>query len=149
LLADLGGLMEELASWEPLEPEGDPDSLGEFDRQLHVKFGLLNSVISAGVVLSDTARTLKCLTHAAARPERRRDIDETALGVLRLLADGNAAGVRGALPALLRDLSRRPLLYVPIDRGGRPKEILSARNPRVYAHVRSDIESRVVNTLML
>jgi hypothetical protein len=28
-------------------------------------------------------------------------------------------------------------------------QILSARNPRIYAHVRSDIESRMVNTLTL
>lgn len=128
LLAEMGGLMEDLAAWEPLEPEGDPDSLGEYDRQLHVKFGLLNVVISAGVALSDTSRTMKCLTREAARPTRRRDMDEMALGVLRLLAEGNVVGVRRALPGLLRDLSRRPLLYVPIDRGGRPKDILAARN---------------------
>ncbi len=127
-LADIMGLMEDLAGWEPLEPEGDPDSLGEYDRQIHVKFGLINAVISAGVALSDTARTMKCLARDAARPARRRDFDETALRVLRLLAEGDAAGLRKALPALLRDLSRRPLLYVPIDRGGRPKDVLQARN---------------------
>lgn len=127
-LADVGTLMEDLAAWEPLEPEGDPDSLGEYDRQLHVKFGLLNAVISAGVALSDTARTMKCLTREGARQSRRRELDEAALGVLRLLAEGNAAAVTRALPGLLRDLARRPLLYVPIDRGGRPKDILLARN---------------------
>ncbi len=128
LLADIGGLMDELAAWEPLEPEGDPDSLGEYDRQLHVKFGLLNAVISAGVALNDTARTMKCLTRETSRQPRRRDIDDAALRVLRLVMEGNVAGVRSALPGLLRDLSRRPLLYVPIDRGGRPREILTARN---------------------
>jgi hypothetical protein len=128
VLADMEKLMEELAAWEPLEPDGDLDSLGEYDRQLHVKFGLLNTMISAGVALSDTARSLKCLSQAAARPARHRDVDETALGVLRLLTEGNVAGLRRALPPLLRELSRRPLLYVPIDRGGRPRDILAARN---------------------
>ena len=127
-LVDLGGLMEDLAGWDPLEPEGDPDSLGEYDRQLHVKFGILNSVISAGVALYDTARTMKCLVRDSARKVRRRDPEEQALVVLRLLAEGDPGGVRRALPALLRDLSRRPLLYVPVDRGGRPKDILVARN---------------------
>jgi hypothetical protein len=28
-------------------------------------------------------------------------------------------------------------------------QILSARNPRVYAHLRSEIESRMVNTITL
>lgn len=127
-LVDMGSLMDELAGWDPLEPEGDPDSLGEYDRQLHVKFGILNSVISAGVALHDTARTLKCLVSDSCRKVRRRDPDDNALAVLRFLAAGDPAGVRSALPALLRDLSRRPLLYVPVDRGGRPKDILVARN---------------------
>ena len=128
LLADMVGLMDELAAWEPLEPEGDPDSLGEYDRQLHVKFGLLNVVLSAGVALNETSRTLKCLTRESPRGSRRRDIDEAALVVLRLVAEGNVSLVRQALPGLLRDLARRPLLYVPIDRGGRPKDILQARS---------------------
>jgi hypothetical protein len=127
-LADLGGLMEDLAAWEPLEPEGDPDSLGEFDRQSHVKFGLLNSVISAGVALSDTARVMKSLPIADQPARRRPDADEQLLAVLRLISQRDAAAVHQALPGLLRHLSRRPLLYVPVDRGGRPKEILAARN---------------------
>ncbi|MBI3862403.1 MAG: hypothetical protein HY290_10960 [Planctomycetia bacterium] len=127
-LADLAGLMDDLAAWEPAEPEGDPDSLGEFDRQSHVKFGLLNSVISAGVALSDTSRALKSLPGRDPPAAGRHDFDEEALSVLRLLASRDVAGVRQALPPLLRHLARRPLLYVPIDRGGRPKDILLARN---------------------
>ncbi len=127
-LVGLGGLMEELAGWDPLEPEGDPDSLGEYDRQLHVKFGILNSVISAGVALSDTARVMKSLPNVDLPAGRRPDADEQVLTVLRLIARKDAAAVRQAIPALLRLLSRRPLLYVPVDRGGRPKDILVARN---------------------
>jgi hypothetical protein len=127
-LADLGSLMEDLAAWEPLEPEGDPDSLGEFDRQSHVKFGLLNSVISAGVALSDTARVLKSLPNAEVSPRHRHDADEQVLNILLFVSQRNSTAVRQALPGLLKQLSRRPLLYVPVDRGGRPKEILAARN---------------------
>lgn len=128
LLAGVTRLMEDLASWEPLEPEGDPDSLGEYDRQLHVKFSLLNAVISAGVALNDTSRILKCLTHTGAPPRKRTSADEAALPLMRLMTEGDVDGVRRALPGLMRGLSRQPLLYVPIDRGGRPKEILAARN---------------------
>lgn len=127
-LTDLGGLMEDLAAWEPAEPEGDPDSLGEFDRQSHVKFGLLNSVISAGVALSDTARVMKSLPISELVHRRRSDADEQVLSVLRLVSRRDSGGVRQALPNVLKHLSRRPLLYVPVDRGGRPKDILAARN---------------------
>src|SRR5262249_39789496 len=90
--------------------------------------GLLNTVISAAVALSDTSRACRCLVRASSRPPRRGDIEALALPFLRMIAAGDAEGVRRALPGLLRDLSKRPLLYVPIDRGGRPKEILAARN---------------------
>jgi hypothetical protein len=124
-LVELVGVMESLSAWEPLEPEGDPDSLGEYDRQLHVKFGLVNSVISAGVALSDSSRTLTCVL---GEPGSAAVRDDPAPEILRMLAVGDAAGVRRLLPGLLRDLARKPLLYVPCDRGGRPKDILAARN---------------------
>jgi len=127
-LNDLERLMESLSSWEPMDPEGDPDSLGEYDRQLHVKFGLVNSVISAGVALGDTSRTLMCVlseTEAGGPPGTTSEDLEPA--ILTMLAVGNAAEVRRLLPGLLRGLARKPLLYVPSDRGGRPRDILAAR----------------------
>ncbi|MBS0265297.1 MAG: hypothetical protein JSS02_25410, partial [Planctomycetes bacterium] len=127
-LSDLGVLMDELANWEPLEPEGDPDSLVEFDRQSHVKFGLLNSVISAGVALSDTSRVMKSLPTVAPASGRRPDVDELSLLVMRHIARRDATAVKNALPTLLKHLTRRPLLYVPIDRGGRPRDIMASRN---------------------
>ncbi|HLJ11255.1 MAG TPA: hypothetical protein VKU82_08700, partial [Planctomycetaceae bacterium] len=128
LIAGITALTDDLAAWEPAEPGGDPDSLSEYDRQLHVKFGLLNAVISAGVALTDTARMLKCLTHKEPSQAATKDFEETSLLLLRRLAEKNRAGVRRALPFLLRHLARRALLYVPVDRGGRPKDILAARN---------------------
>lgn len=128
MIRDQMRLMDELAAWAPLEPDGDPESLGEFDRQLHVKFSLVNAVISACVVLQDTAGTLKQITRGNDPLPRGHVIDELVAEVMRGIAFGDTALVRRRLPKLLKELSRLPLLYVPLDRDGAPREILAARN---------------------
>jgi hypothetical protein len=127
-LRDLTRLMDELAAWNPNDPDGDPDSLSEYDRQLHVKFSLVNGVISACVALHESARTLKRLSHPAEAGGKPHNFDELVSEVLRFMAEGNADDVRRRLPRLLKDLSRLPLLYVPLDREGMPRDILAARN---------------------
>ncbi|MSR56720.1 MAG: hypothetical protein EXS05_03495 [Planctomycetaceae bacterium] len=121
-------LMDDLSRWNPLEPEGDPDSLSEFDRQLHVKFSLVNSVISACVELHESGQTLKRLTRQAVSDRKPRAFDDLVSEMLSALAAKDAVSVRRYLPPLLKELSRLPLLYVPLDRDGQPREILAARN---------------------
>jgi hypothetical protein len=127
-IRDLMQLMDELAAWEPAEPDGDPESLGEYDRQLHVKFSLVNAVISACVALQETAGTLKRLSRAGEPSAKSHSVDDLVAEVLRGTASGDVATVRRRLPRLLKELSRLPLLYVPLDREGTPREILAARN---------------------
>jgi hypothetical protein len=127
-IRDLMRLMDELAAWEPIEPDGDPESLGEFDRQLHVKFSLVNAVISACVALQETASTLKRISRVDEPLPKAHAVDDLVSEVLRGTATGDAALVRRRLPKLLKELSRLPLLYVPLDRDGAPREILAARN---------------------
>jgi hypothetical protein len=127
-IRELTRLMDELAIWEPTEPDGDPESLGEYDRQLHVKFNLINAVISACVALHESARTLKRLSRPAGAGSKTHSLDELVAEVLRDMVAGDANGVRRRLPRLLKDLARLPLLYVPLDREGTPREILAARN---------------------
>lgn len=127
LRRDLGNLMDELSGWQPAEPDGDPESLGEFDRQLHVKLSLLNSAISAGVALSDTSRALRCLV--AAGPTTKTATGEAlAREVLQAIARGDVPTVRKHLTGLQKELQRQPLLYEPLDHDGAPREILAVRN---------------------
>lgn len=121
-------LMDDLSRWNPVEPEGDPDSLGEFDRQLHVKFSLVNSVISACVALHESGQTLKRLARPAVSARKPGAFDDLVAEVQSALASKDVPSVRRHLPRLLKELSRLPLLYVPLDRDGQPREILAARN---------------------
>lgn len=134
LIDGLSALMDEVASWEPPAPESDPDSFVEYDRQLHLKFNLLNGVISTSAVCLETARLLDCFLEVAPARSAKAANTGRALEVFRLLVAGNAEGARAALPTLLREMSRKPLLYVPLDRGGAPRDVLAARNLHGYLH---------------
>ncbi|MFN0054817.1 MAG: hypothetical protein ACKV0T_21815 [Planctomycetales bacterium] len=125
---DCQKLMNDLAAWNPAEPDGDPDSLAEYDRQLHVKFSLINTVISACVVLQETSGALRRWAPPEPPRSTSQALDRLTAGILQALSEGDVPAVRRVMPRLLKELSRLPLLYVPLDRDGQPREILAARN---------------------
>lgn len=128
LIRDGMRLMDELSGWKPTEPDGDPDSLAEYDRQLHVKFNVVNTVLSACAALQETSRTLKRLARAPRPQGKAAGLDELVSEILAGAAAGAVPALRKRLPRLLKELVRLPLLYVPLDRDGMPREILAARN---------------------
>lgn len=129
LIRDLVRLLESLAEWNPQDPQGDPDSLGEYDRELHVKFSLLNNAIAVVATLQEVARSLRCLTRQPATDkEATSGVEERVQQLLALIEARNVGRVQKMLPGVLRQLSRLPLLYVPLDRGGKVREILASRN---------------------
>lgn len=128
LLSEMARLVETLAAKQPAEPSGDPDSLVEYDRQMHVKLGLTNAIISAQVSLHEAARTLRCALPEDPAAGEARSWERAGVRLTRLVMAGDREAVRRMLPTFLKELSRRPLLYVPLDKGGRPRDILAARN---------------------
>ena len=126
-------LLERLNEWQPQEPGGDPDSLGEYDRELHLKYSVLNNALSIVVGLQETGRKLRTLTRAGgtvapAPGAAATGIEERVQKLLFAIERREVETVRKLLPATLKQLIRLPLLYVPLDRGGRVRDILAARN---------------------
>ncbi len=128
ILTDLDKLAESLHTWTPTDPSGDPDSLMEFDRQLHLKVSLLNNVMNALLTFREAARVLSSCLPPAPRPGLRREFDREVLVIQRLVLEGKAPELRRLLPGFLKELARKPLLYIPFDRGGKPRDILAARD---------------------
>ena len=123
-------LVESISLHQPIEPSGDPESMLEYDRELHTKFSLLNSVISAQVVLEENTKLLSaCLPESAARlPPNASKLDRTLLALHQAVLKRDMRSVQKLSVDLNGDLRGRPLLYVPLDKGGRPKDVLAARN---------------------
>ena len=106
---------------------GDLDSTMEFDIQLQTKFYLLNTIIAAHINCRVAESGVLCLlpevTQLGEMPEDERDMIEFYRAVMRQ----DIPAVRKRLGSQIRRLSRKPLLYVPLDAGGHPMQILVAR----------------------
>ena len=122
LLALLDGIWQQQIP----TPSGYSDSGVEFDVQMQTKYELLQVVMSVHV----QARRAELMLRGLA-PSQTHDGDRRIDRIWRLLAgaviQGDTATVRTALPVVLRRLARQPLLYVPLDAGGDPHQMLAAR----------------------
>jgi len=132
LIRGLVALVERLNEWQPQVPGGDPDSLAEFDRELHLKFSVLNNSIGVVVGLQENGRILRTLLRdappASDVPAAGTGLEERVQRLMQALESKSPEAVQAQLMPLLKQLSRLPLLYVPLDRGGKVREILAARN---------------------
>lgn len=127
LQEDLLGLMTAIWERELDETGGDHDANVEYDIQLQTKFYLLNTVIATHINCRVAEVGLLCLlptdSEALALPEEDRQMIE----FYRAVMSQDVSLVRKLLADQFRRLSRKPLLYVPLDNGGHPTQILVSR----------------------
>lgn len=120
-------LMEALWKHHISEPSGDHDSNIEYDLQLQTKFYLLQSVIATHISCQAAEWTLVCALPAKLADAELPESDRVLIGVYRGIMRRDATEVRRLLPRLLKSFQNRPLLYVPLDHGGEPEQVLAAR----------------------
>jgi hypothetical protein len=113
--------------YEVAESSGDHDANVEFDLQLQVKYYLLGQIITTLVCLGNARRLLEGCVPADAALQRGSDDQKPLAGLYVAVIQRNAAAARRLLPAVLKWLEKRPLLYVPFDHGGTPEPILRAQ----------------------
>ncbi len=125
---DLRKLTDELWSRELSAPPGDHDSNVEYDAQLQAKLYLLQTTLNTIVAFRGAQLSLLAALPAKSDADKPDPLERAIIDVLRPLHAGDAAEVRKLLPALQRVLRKQPLLYVPLDHGGEPDQILAARS---------------------
>jgi hypothetical protein len=118
---DLAGLARKVAAESIVGAAGDLEANVEYDAQLQSKNHLSHLVVNAAVRMASAERLLR------SRQQSDADGREPAIIVLRKLLAGDVAGVRRSLPDVLRLLAGRPLLYVAVENGGNPNEVIAAR----------------------
>lgn len=122
-------LMGMLWDFEIATPSGDHDSNVEYDMQLQTKLYMVQTVIAAQLACRIAERGLSCFLPGSDSRKKSKaaseDLHMTAL--YRSVLRGDVDEVRVTLPGLLTTLARKPLLYVPLDVGGHPKQVLTAR----------------------
>ena len=112
-------------------PRGTQESLVEYDRRRSVKETLLEEIIQTCVETGDAARVIRAsMVHPPTVPAGSGGSNwpsRRSPAVLR----GDAAGVRGVFPELLRALAEQPLLYVAVGQGGNPQTNRRVARPAV------------------
>lgn len=121
---DLAELMETVWDYEISESTGDHDANVEYDIQLQVKWFLLHQIISTLICLRNAERLLNGILPESVDASRGTDQDRQLAQLYRGVVQRDVETVRGLLPNLLNRLARNPLLYIPLENGGEPGQIL-------------------------
>jgi hypothetical protein len=120
----LDGLLDQLHHLAVPEPPAGFEGAVEYDRRRALKEQVTEEAITAAVAADRAIRALVALTDDAASGD---GWGPHAVEVERHVARGDATAARAALLRLLPPLRTEPLLYVPFNAGGHPRQILRAR----------------------
>lgn len=120
-------LMKSVWEREIDETSGDHDANVEYDIQLQTKFYLLNTIIATHINCRVAEVGLLCLLPSVTDEKSFPADDREMIGFYRSVVQRDIDGVHKRLPKQFQRLRRKPLLYVPLDSGGDPMQILAAR----------------------
>jgi len=128
-LEHLSQLLKEISDFEIQTWSADLESNIEFDVQMQSRFLLMQNAISTTVEFLLADRLLGALLP---REEKEDDGTDSQFGsrlirLLRSVLTNDTEAVLQEFPGFLKRLRKRPLLYVPFESGGNPKDILRAR----------------------
>jgi hypothetical protein len=101
---------------------GDHDSMLEYDRVRLAKESLLDRIIVSAVETADAQRLL-----IAALGQHNKSENTLLSQMFHAAIDGNANVLRECLPAWFAELKELPLLYVPLSKGGEPRNIVETK----------------------
>ena len=127
LQRDLLQLMESIEAHGIDEPAGDHDGNVEFDIQLQTKFYLLNTILATHINCRIAETGLLCLLPSVSESAEVSEDDRQMVDFYRAVMSQDVPEVQRLLKTQFQRLARKPLLYVPLDNGGEPNQILVAR----------------------
>jgi hypothetical protein len=128
---DLARLIDELWKGDIGESTGEHDSNVEFDSQLQAKLYLVQSGLTTWLSCRSAQWCLACALAPEDQTVRSSAEDVRVIDIYRGIMQRKEAEVRRVLPGLLKSLGRKPLLYVPLEHGGDPRQILAARSQQM------------------
>jgi len=127
LQADLLQLMTAVSNAQVDASEGDHDANVEYDIQLQTKFYLLNTIIATHLNCRMAEIGLLCLLPDDDRAGYASPDERDMIVFYRAVLRRDVPETQQHLVSQFRRLSRKPLLYVPLDSDGDPAQILVAR----------------------
>lgn len=131
LQTELARLIDSLWKSDIGESTGEHDSNVEFDAQLQAKLYLVQSALTTWLSCRSAQWCLACALAPEEKAGRSSAEDVRVIDMYRGIMQHNEGEIRRVLPGLLKSLQRKPLLYVPLEHGGDPRQILLARSQQM------------------
>jgi hypothetical protein len=137
-------LLDEVAKFKLANGGANQEAMSLYDRQRLVKESLLERIISTALETADARRMLLATLQAcgqvggslAVELKELPEDDRSAVEIFGSLLHGNFAQVEKNFSKLILALREKKLLYIPLARGGDPRQIYSVRlRRRVLSHL--------------
>ncbi len=106
-------------------PTASRESLLEFDRRRSVKETLVEKIVVTAVETTGAARAVRAALSAQGRGEGEGG--DTIDQLLAAVVQADAQGVHDCWPEFLEYVGARPILYVPLSKGGDPTRLAQVR----------------------
>ena len=103
---------------------GDQEANIEYDAQVQAKNYLLHQIIVTLVCLRSASRMLRCALPDDSEIGKTEKFERRLTKIYRAVLHRDDEMVRAELPTLIAQLERLPLLYVPVESGGDPHQVL-------------------------
>lgn len=137
-------LLDDVAKFKLANSGANQEAMSLYDRQRLVKESLLERIISTALETADARRMLlatllACGQVGGSLALELKDLpedDRSAVEIFGSLLHGNFAQVEKSFSQLILALREKKLLYIPLARGGDPRQIYSVRlRRRVLSHL--------------
>jgi hypothetical protein len=109
-------------------PRGTPSALVEYDRRRQVRDDLLGRIIVTCVDTIDAGRLLSAAVDEVHEDASLPEWEVRFIETVRALRRGDRRTLHDLTPRLRALLNEQPILYVPLSKGGRPREIVAAQS---------------------
>ena len=126
--SDLTSLIDALWKQEIGHASAEHDVNIEYDTQLQTKLFLIQSTIQTALSCRSAQWCLACALSPSDDTVKSTADDVRIIDIYRGVMQRDEGEIRRVLPGLLRSLQNKPLLYVPLEHGGEPKQIMTARS---------------------
>ncbi len=127
-LKDLNRLTEDVKKFQVERPDFTRSiALMEYDKQIGMKYALLERIVSTSSELMDAQRLMR-ISDVNNRITNVDTWENATQCVIQALICSDYDTVKKIWPKTLSLLVKEPILYVPIDRGGDPIRMIRIRN---------------------
>ena len=121
-------LLDEVETFPLPAPRGTPAALVEYDRRRQVRDELLGRIIVTCVETIDAARLLAAAAGTMPEGSTPAEWEARFIDVVQALRSGDRARLYELAPRLRALMNEQPILYVPLSKGGRPRDIVAAQS---------------------